>query len=208
MPRRNTAFLVGVNASSRYSKWPVFSCPLMAGLGVHRGASGLPAARLANFTRQFRRIPSCTSQPRRQAVPTECQDGGGHLVCSPWALFASITPMNTPMVAPREQCEPASSTRRPTATRHVRLHQPVKVQHVAMPHPGNQGFRACHRSSPEAEPSHTALVNAYAALCAANGFTTRTDSYCCPSERSSEYRTSAPETCAACSTSASQNDRR
>jgi hypothetical protein len=37
LPRRNTAFLVGVNASSRYSKWPVFSCPLMAGLHVHRG---------------------------------------------------------------------------------------------------------------------------------------------------------------------------
>jgi hypothetical protein len=33
MPRRNTAFLVGVNASSRYSKWPVFSCPLMAAFG-------------------------------------------------------------------------------------------------------------------------------------------------------------------------------
>jgi uncharacterized protein YbdZ (MbtH family) len=33
MPRRNAAFLVGVNASSRYSKWPVFSCPLMAGFG-------------------------------------------------------------------------------------------------------------------------------------------------------------------------------
>src|SRR5688572_4004150 len=31
MPRRNAAFLVGVNASSRYSKWPVVSCPLMAG---------------------------------------------------------------------------------------------------------------------------------------------------------------------------------
>ena len=27
------AFLVGVNASSRYSKWPVLSCPLMAGFG-------------------------------------------------------------------------------------------------------------------------------------------------------------------------------
>src|SRR5688572_5916536 len=33
MPRRNAAFPVGVNASSRYSKWPVFSCPLMAGFG-------------------------------------------------------------------------------------------------------------------------------------------------------------------------------
>jgi uncharacterized protein YbdZ (MbtH family) len=31
MPRRNAAFLAGVNASSRYSKWPVFSSPLMAG---------------------------------------------------------------------------------------------------------------------------------------------------------------------------------
>jgi hypothetical protein len=30
---RNAAFLVGVNASSRYSKWPVFSCPLIAGFG-------------------------------------------------------------------------------------------------------------------------------------------------------------------------------
>jgi hypothetical protein len=26
-------FLAGVNASTRYSKWPVFSCPLMAGFG-------------------------------------------------------------------------------------------------------------------------------------------------------------------------------
>ena len=33
MPRRNSAFLAGVNASSRYSKCPVFSRPLMAGFG-------------------------------------------------------------------------------------------------------------------------------------------------------------------------------
>ena len=38
MPRRNTQFLAGVNVSGRYRKWPVFNRPLMAGLGVHRGA--------------------------------------------------------------------------------------------------------------------------------------------------------------------------
>jgi len=37
-------------------------------------------------------------------------------------------------------------------------------------------------------------------------FTTRTDPYCCPSARSSEYRTSTPEACAACTMSASQNE--
>ena len=31
MQRRNSASLAGVNVSARYSQWPVFSCPLMAG---------------------------------------------------------------------------------------------------------------------------------------------------------------------------------
>lgn len=29
--------LAVVNVSTRYAKWPVFNCPLMAVLGVHRG---------------------------------------------------------------------------------------------------------------------------------------------------------------------------
>ena len=31
MQRRNVVFLAHVNVSNRYSEWPVFSCPLMAG---------------------------------------------------------------------------------------------------------------------------------------------------------------------------------
>lgn len=39
-----------------------------------------------------------------------------------------------------------------------------------------------------------------------SGLTTRTDPYFCPSERSSEYSTSAPDAWAACTTRASQNE--
>jgi hypothetical protein len=60
MPRRNAGFLVGVNASSCYSKWPVF--------GVQRGRQPVPPHRLLSMVRATISWPvalQSASQPRR-----------------------------------------------------------------------------------------------------------------------------------------------
>jgi type I restriction enzyme M protein len=71
MQRRNVVFLAGVNVSSRYAEWPVFSCPLMAGFGCPpRGVIFLRHAtnRFDAARRQIEQEQAAGTMPKRPLV--------------------------------------------------------------------------------------------------------------------------------------------